>query len=212
MSNRRFCSFLVALASMAFVSVVASDVVAKPETEPPRAQGDQPKELPPRAPKKKSSAGEGERGEAPKSPPPKETPKETPKEAPKEAPKEPPKEAPKEPLRVDAVVALGKPRLKGGEIPLLTKMLEKTTAAVQRCVNDHGGVTVERGELQLRMLVRVRGRAEGVEVSKRRGIGKKAARCARKALKNKWVGTPSQEPVQVTFSYRVERAPDRARR
>ncbi|MRG96477.1 hypothetical protein GF068_31815 [Polyangium spumosum] len=54
-------------------------------------------------------------------------------------------------------------------------------------------------------LVRVRGRAEGVEIESKKGVTEEAASCIRLLLKNKAVGAPSSDPVGVTVTFSLER-------
>lgn len=168
----------------------------------------------------KAAADEGKESEKPKK---KDAPK---KDAPKkdaakeDAPKkdaakkdaeEPPKksESKKQPTKKKKKkasaprVTLSEPKLVGGEVKLVTKMLQKTLPKVAACVKDADGLDGKKGFIKLQFLVRVRGRAEGVEVLEHKGVTTKAAKCAQKLLKNRWVGTPSNDPVGVTFRYEL---------
>jgi len=93
-----------------------------------------------------------------------------------------------------------------GEVPKVTTYLAKTLKSVGQCVADHGGLDQAKGELEIQFLVRARGRAEGVEVLSSKAVSADAGRCVRKLLKNRWVGTPTHDPVGVTFHYRLKRA------
>ncbi|RLB64940.1 MAG: hypothetical protein DRI90_03305 [Deltaproteobacteria bacterium] len=95
----------------------------------------------------------------------------------------------------------------GGQVPKVAVYLAKTLGPVAQCVADHGGLSAAAGDLEIQFLVRVRGRAEGVEVLSRKAVSAEAGRCVRKHLKNRWVGTPTDDPVGVTFHYRLKRAP-----
>jgi hypothetical protein len=116
----------------------------------------------------------------------------------KKAEPEPEKKEP-----VVPIVKLSEPEFMGGEVKLVTKSLNETLPLVAACVKDADGLDGKAGFFKVQFLVRVRGRAEGVEVLKRKGANKKAADCVRKMLKNRWVGTPSNDPVGVTFRYEL---------
>ncbi len=103
-------------------------------------------------------------------------------------------------------VQVGEPRFIGGQVELVTEMLAKTRGKVARCVADHGGLKAKNGAIKVQFLVRVRGRAEGVEILSVKGVDKTAGRCVGKLLKNRWIGTPSDDPVGVTFSYDLSQA------
>lgn len=108
------------------------------------------------------------------------------------------------PAAVAPKVSLNEPKLVGGEVKLVTKMLQKTFGKVAACVKESDGLDGKTGFVELQFLVRVRGRAEGVEVRKQKGVSKPAAKCVQKLLKNLWVGTPSNDPVGVTFRYELK--------
>jgi hypothetical protein len=71
------------------------------------------------------------------------------------------------------------------------------------CVRDHGGITREVGEIQVRFLVRERGRAEGAVVSKRAGVSEAAARCVADVVDRRLVGSPEAPMVGATLTVRV---------
>ena len=104
------------------------------------------------------------------------------------------------------------PRLSGGQITGIRPRLEKVVDTVARCVVDHGGLGARRGRIDLQFLVRARGRAEAVEIVACRGVELEAARCVQQALKNRWLGAPTAEPVGVdlTFLLSAEQPADRA--
>ena len=68
-----------------------------------------------------------------------------------------------------------------------------------------GGLSAKSGRLELTFLVRARGRAEGVEVQRVKGAPEAAGACVQKLLKNRRVGTPSEDPVGVTVSFELAR-------
>ena len=102
-------------------------------------------------------------------------------------------------------VSFSPPTFMKGDVANLGRHLRKTLDPTAKCVADHGGMEAEVGELEIQFLVRSRGRAEGVEVLSSKGVGGAAASCVRKMLKNRWVGLPSEDPVGVTFHYRLQR-------
>ncbi len=106
-------------------------------------------------------------------------------------------------------VTLGEPKFMGGHVKLVKKMLHKTLGKVATCVEQADGLTGGAGFFKVQFLVRVRGRAEGVEVLQRKGASKSAGDCVRKMLKNRWVGTPTEDPVGVTFRYNLAAPPSR---
>jgi hypothetical protein len=124
-----------------------------------------------------------------------------------EGDKPPAKPEPAKPLAPPKVEHSEPKFIGGGEVPKVEAYLAKSLAPVAQCVADHGGLSAATGDLEIQFLVRPRGRAEGVEVLSRKAVGVEAGRCVRKYLKNRWVGTPTADPVGVTFHYRLKRAP-----
>ena len=108
-------------------------------------------------------------------------------------------------------VQVHEPKLTGGRIPNVKEMLEKSGKAVARCVVEHGGLKGRRGRIDLELLVRSRGRAEGVEVAAFKGIDAEASRCVQQAFKNKWLGVPSAEPVAVAVTLQLSPEPPATR-
>lgn len=98
------------------------------------------------------------------------------------------------------IVALKEPEFMNGEVPNVSKRLEKLSGDIARCVADNGGLAGASGSMKLQFLVRMQGRAEGVEVLSAKGVSPEAQRCVRLLLKNKSVGTPSVDPVGVTVT------------
>jgi len=90
-----------------------------------------------------------------------------------------------------------------GALPLALGKLKAPADRYLACVRDHGGLKGETGELQVRFLVRERGRAEGVVVSKRSGISEDAARCVADVIDRRLVGSPEAPMVGVTVTVRV---------
>jgi hypothetical protein len=93
-----------------------------------------------------------------------------------------------------------------GDVPNVAKRLEKASSDIAKCIADNGGLTASAGSLKIQFLVRVRGRAEGVEILSARGVTPEAQRCVRTLLKNKPVGAPSADPVGVTVTLSLKSA------
>ncbi|WP_437671343.1 hypothetical protein [Sorangium sp. So ce131] len=102
-------------------------------------------------------------------------------------------------------VEIKEPEFMNGDVPNVAKRLEKSSADIAKCVADNGGLTGAAGNIKLQFLVRVRGRAEGVEVLSSRGVTPEAERCIRQLLKNKPIGTPSADPVGVTVTLSLKK-------
>jgi hypothetical protein len=66
------------------------------------------------------------------------------------------------------------------------------------CVQKNGGLSGKTGEVSVRFLVRGKGIAEGVSVSKRTNISKEAAQCVADVVDRRRVGTPESPMVGAT--------------
>jgi hypothetical protein len=66
------------------------------------------------------------------------------------------------------------------------------------CVQKNGGLTGKTGEVAVRFLVRGKGIAEGVSVSKRSNLSKEAAQCVADVVDRRRVGTPESPMVGAT--------------
>jgi hypothetical protein len=75
-----------------------------------------------------------------------------------------------------------------------------------KCVNDNGGLKDGAGEVQVRFLVRQRGRAEGVSVARRTGISAEAARCVSEVVDRRYVGVPEAPIVGATVVIKFAKA------
>ncbi|MBM4360326.1 MAG: hypothetical protein FJ096_19645 [Deltaproteobacteria bacterium] len=102
-------------------------------------------------------------------------------------------------------VSVTKPKLLGGTVSALADALDKTRDGVAGCVAAHGGLGGESGRLEVQFLVRDRGRAEGVEVMRVQRVSPEAAQCVQRFLKNRLIGSPSDDPVGVVFAYKLKR-------
>jgi hypothetical protein len=66
------------------------------------------------------------------------------------------------------------------------------------CVQKNGGLSGKTGEVSVRFLVRGKGIAEGVSVSKRTNLSKEAAQCVADVVDRRRVGTPESPMVGAT--------------
>lgn len=93
-----------------------------------------------------------------------------------------------------------------GKLPAAEKRLREANDRYAECVTKHGGLSQAKGEVHVRFLVRgVRGRAEGVSVQRRVGVGADAAQCVAHVVDRRWVGTPEAPLVGATAVVRFER-------
>jgi hypothetical protein len=104
------------------------------------------------------------------------------------------------------IVVLNEPAFMNGEVPNVSKRLEKMTGDLGKCVADNGGLAGASGSIKLQFLVRPRGRAEGVEILSAKGVSAEAQRCVRLLLKDKSVGAPTADPVGVTITLSLRAA------
>jgi hypothetical protein len=89
-----------------------------------------------------------------------------------------------------------------GELALgaLHKPLDK----YRECVEQHGGLSGKSGEVQVHFLVRgERSRAEGVEVTKVKGVSQAAASCIADVVDRRRTGTPSVPMVGATLVFKI---------
>lgn len=75
-----------------------------------------------------------------------------------------------------------------------------------KCVNDNGGLKEPSGEVQVRFLLRAKGRAEGVSVAKRIGVTTEAARCISEVVDRRYVGVPDAPLVGATVTIKFVKA------
>jgi hypothetical protein len=75
-----------------------------------------------------------------------------------------------------------------------------------KCVTDNGGLKEASGEVQVRFMLRQRGRAEGVSVAKRSGVSAEAARCVSEVVDRRYVGVPEAPIVGATVAIKFARA------
>jgi hypothetical protein len=86
-----------------------------------------------------------------------------------------------------------------GELPLAVKKLSEPKDRYLDCVNKNGGLSGDSAEVQVRFLVRERGRAEGVSVAKSKGMSAEAARCIADVVDRRYVGYPAAPIVGATL-------------
>lgn len=96
-----------------------------------------------------------------------------------------------------------------GNLDGAKKKLRAARDKYARCVGDNGGLSAEAGEVTVRFLVRERGRAEGTEVEKHKGVSEGAARCIAGVVDRRPVGTPEGAAVGATAVIRITRATKR---
>lgn len=125
---------------------------------------------------------------------------------------EPPKDATPEPRPTR--VTLESVSFQNGEVPRAERALEKLAEKeLSACATANGGV-VGQGSVELKFLVRSRGRAEGVEVAKARNVPPEVAKCLAFTLARRPVGAPSDEPVFVTARFKLveDKAPAKSKK
>jgi len=89
-----------------------------------------------------------------------------------------------------------------GTLPEAHKNLRAARAKLAACVRDNGGLSGPTGEVNVRFLVRERGIAEGVSVSKRAGVTPKAAQCIADVVDRRRVGVPDAPMVGASMTIR----------
>ncbi|MGE0321946.1 MAG: hypothetical protein AB7K71_04400 [Polyangiaceae bacterium] len=132
---------------------------------------------------------------------------EKPPEKPSEKPAPPPEEKPQG--KSGAVsLKFGELKVDEGSLPseAALKSLAKGQKKMEACVQEHGGLTHDSGELRVRFLVRERGIAEGVEVERRKGMSEKAGKCVAEVIDRRRVGHPSVPITGATLELSFTRA------
>jgi hypothetical protein len=92
-----------------------------------------------------------------------------------------------------------------GTLPQAEKKLSLAKEKLVGCLADNGGLEKDSAEVVVRFLVRARGRAEGVSVAKRTGLGAKAASCVADVVDRRFVGTPAAPMVGATAVFKFSR-------
>jgi len=86
-----------------------------------------------------------------------------------------------------------------GGLPDAQKSLSKARDRFTACAEKNGGLSAERGSVELRFLVQSLGRAEGVSVKKHKGMTEAAAKCIAGVVDRRYVGYPEEPAVGVTM-------------
>lgn len=110
-------------------------------------------------------------------------------------------EAEEEPIRVELVEV----KADVGKLELAMKKLGAPKDRYLKCLSDNGGLSGKSGQVHVRFLVRSRGRAEGVSVSKRAGVSAAAAACVAAVVDRRLVGTPEAPYVGATAIFKFTR-------
>lgn len=106
--------------------------------------------------------------------------------------------AEKKPTVIDA--KLGPIAVDTGTLPEAVPKLNTANKRFVQCVQDNGGLSQRPAKLELRFLVRERGRAEGVSVQKRTGLSESAGRCIADVVDRRYVGYPAAPIVGATLT------------
>jgi hypothetical protein len=108
--------------------------------------------------------------------------------------------APPAPPPADEFVAeLGAVVADSGALSDAQKALRKMRDKLAECAAKNGGLTADRGDVELRFLVQEKGRAEGVSIKKKRGLGDAAAKCIADVVDRRFVGFPDEPAVGATL-------------
>ncbi|MFO0613533.1 MAG: hypothetical protein U0414_13130 [Polyangiaceae bacterium] len=99
-----------------------------------------------------------------------------------------------------ARASFDEPTFEGGDVPKAKETLEKFAKAVEKCVDEGGGIGDKGASIKIQFLVRAKGIAEGIDVLGATGLEEKPGKCVRDVFKKKAIGTPSADPVGVTFT------------
>jgi hypothetical protein len=104
-------------------------------------------------------------------------------------------------------VSVGPLTVEEGRLPLAERKLGAPKDRYAQCVHTHGGMKAAEADAHVRFLVQsARGRAEGVEVVKSRGMSREAARCIAEVIDRRSVGTPEAPLVGATIVIKIKKA------
>lgn len=92
-----------------------------------------------------------------------------------------------------------------GSLPQAEKKLSAAKDKLIACLVDNGGMEKDSAEVHVRFLISDRGRAEGVSVQKKSGLGAKAATCVADVVDRRSVGTPEVSMVGATAVFKFSR-------
>lgn len=93
-----------------------------------------------------------------------------------------------------------------GELPLAKRKLAVPHERYAQCVMDHGGLKAPSAHVEVRFLVRERGRAEGAAAEKFQGMSEAAASCIAQVVDRRQTGTGAGPVVAATATIRVRKA------
>lgn len=110
-------------------------------------------------------------------------------------------QAAKEPLSAELVSVIADE----GELPLAKRKLASPHERYAQCVMEHGGLKGASGQVEVRFLVRERGRAEGSSVEKFQGMSEAAAACIAQVVDRRQTGTGAAPVVGATAVIRVRK-------
>lgn len=94
-----------------------------------------------------------------------------------------------------------------GELPLAARKLGLPKERYVNCVRDNGGLTQATGKVEVRFLVRERGRAEGVGVKSFAGMSQAAAKCIADVVDRRYVGYPAAPIVGASIPIELSTKP-----
>jgi hypothetical protein len=116
------------------------------------------------------------------------------------APEAPPAAPPAPPPPAEELTAeIGPVVVDSGTLSDSQHALRKARDRFVECAEKNGGLSAERADVELRFLVQERGRAEGVSLKKRRGLGDAAAKCIADVVDRRFVGYPEEPAVGATL-------------
>jgi hypothetical protein len=96
-------------------------------------------------------------------------------------------------------IGLGPVTADSGDLPEAVKSLSKANDRYVQCVQSNGGLTEATGKVDVRFLVRGRGRAEGSTAKRHSGMSQAAAKCIADVVDRRFVGYPANEMVGATL-------------
>lgn len=92
-----------------------------------------------------------------------------------------------------------------GELALAKRKLSVPLDRYAKCVADNGGLKASVGQVEVRFLVRERGRAEGAGAEKYQGMSEAAASCIAQVVDRRQTGSPAAPVVGATAVIRVRK-------
>jgi hypothetical protein len=107
-------------------------------------------------------------------------------------------EAPKRTITAE----LGPVVVDTGALPLAVKKLGAAKSKFVECVEKNGGMSGPSAEVQVKFLVRERGRAEGVSLGKFKGLSRAAGSCVAHVVDRREVGYPEADVVGASLVLR----------